>query len=194
MDYINRLDEFNMQEVAKIAMDNSLYEVALAVFKKCNDNVSAVNILTNHIKDLYRANDIAEQCNDPSVWFLLAEAQFQNGWIKLSMVNYIKSNCQDIKVHKNVVETAKQANLYDELVSYLEMARNTLNVTDKKYIEHELMLIYIKIERHNDAIKCAVETQEEETAKELLSALLNLQKYQFISICLDEVSLHFTII
>ena len=55
MEYVNRLDDFNGPEVGEIAAGNELYEEALAIYKKFNLHVDAMNILIESIEDIGRA-------------------------------------------------------------------------------------------------------------------------------------------
>jgi clathrin heavy chain len=75
MDYINRLEYYDAPDIAKIALDNDLYEEAFSIYKKFKINKSAMEVLINNIKDLDRAKEFAQQCNQPDLWSLLANAQ-----------------------------------------------------------------------------------------------------------------------
>jgi clathrin heavy chain len=74
MDYINRLEYYDAPEIAKIAVDNGLYEEAFSIYKKFKINKSAMEVLINNIKDLGRAKEFAQQCNQPDLLSLLANA------------------------------------------------------------------------------------------------------------------------
>lgn len=51
MDYINRLDNFDGQEIANIALgeDYKLYEEALVIFKKKDMHTEAMDVLLNYL-------------------------------------------------------------------------------------------------------------------------------------------------
>lgn len=70
MDYINRLDNYDGPEMAKIALDDKyrLYEQALTIFKKLDMHNEAIFVLISKIGDLQRAEDYAEKVNEPTVW------------------------------------------------------------------------------------------------------------------------------
>lgn len=61
MDYINRLDNYDGPEMAKIALDDKyrLYEEALTIFKKLDMHNEAIFVLISKIGDLQRAEDYA---------------------------------------------------------------------------------------------------------------------------------------
>lgn len=68
MDYINRLDNYDAPDIANIAINSHLYEEAFAIFKKFEVNTSAIQVVIEHLKDLERAYEFAERCNEPAVW------------------------------------------------------------------------------------------------------------------------------
>lgn len=49
MEYINRLDNYDAPDIAKIAITNELYEEAFAIFKKFEVNTSAIQVQITHI-------------------------------------------------------------------------------------------------------------------------------------------------
>lgn len=54
MDYINRLDNYDGPEIAKIALGEkyNLYEEAFVIYKKNNNHVEAIEVLLNNIEDI----------------------------------------------------------------------------------------------------------------------------------------------
>ena len=44
MEYINRLDNYDAPDIAKIAIESELYEEAFAIFKKFDVNTSAIEV------------------------------------------------------------------------------------------------------------------------------------------------------
>ncbi len=72
MDYINRLENYDAPDIANIAVSNQLYEEAFSIYKKFGVNTSAIQVLIDHIKNLDRAYEFAERCNEADVWNLLA--------------------------------------------------------------------------------------------------------------------------
>merc|ERR1719310_468702 len=61
MDYINRLDNYDGPEIAKIALGDPylLYEEAFLIYKKCNLNSDAMETLLTNIDSVERANEYA---------------------------------------------------------------------------------------------------------------------------------------
>ena len=70
MDYINRLDNYDGPEMAKIALDEryQLYEEALTIYKKLDMHLEAIDVLISKIGDLERAEDYGEKVSQPDVW------------------------------------------------------------------------------------------------------------------------------
>lgn len=91
MEYINRLDNYDAPDIANIAITSELYEEAFAIFKKFEVNTSAVQVLIDNIKNLDRAYEFAERCNESGVWSLLAQAQLQQDFVKEAIDSYIKA-------------------------------------------------------------------------------------------------------
>lgn len=104
MEYINRLDNYDAPDIANIAIGSELYEEAFAIFKKFDVNTSAIQVLIEHIKNLDRAYEFAERCNESAVWSQLASAQLTEGMVKEAIDSYIKAG--DPSAFMDVVATA----------------------------------------------------------------------------------------
>ncbi|KAG6449732.1 hypothetical protein O3G_MSEX006213 [Manduca sexta] len=145
MEYINRLDNYDAPDIANIAINNELYEEAFAIFKKFDVNTSAIQVLIEQVKDLERAYEFAERCNEPGVWSQLAKAQLQQGLVKEAIDSYIKAD--DPSAYMDVVATATAQESWDDLVRYLQMARKKAR---ESYIESELIYAYARTGRLAD--------------------------------------------
>ena len=145
MEYINRLDNYDAPDIANIAISNELFEEAFAIFKKFEVNASAIQVLINNIKNLDRAYEFAEKCNEPAVWSQLARAQLNNGMVKEAIDSYIKAD--DPTQYMEVVTVASKSNNWEDLVKYLQMARKKARET---YIETELVFAYAMTNRLAD--------------------------------------------
>jgi len=73
--YINKLDNYDAGEIAKIATDHDLYEEALTIYKKYDQHAMAINVLIEHTVSIDRGLDYANKVNKPEVWSQLAKAQ-----------------------------------------------------------------------------------------------------------------------
>nr|XP_018914111.1 PREDICTED: clathrin heavy chain [Bemisia tabaci] len=145
MEYINRLDNYDAPDIANIAINNELYEEAFAIFKKFDVNTSAIQVLIDNVKNLDRAYEFAERCNEPGVWSQLAKAQLQQGLVKEAIDSFIKAD--DPSAYVDVVETARRMESWEDLVRYLQMARKKAR---ESYIESELIYAYARTNRLAD--------------------------------------------
>ncbi|XP_022666531.1 clathrin heavy chain 1-like [Varroa jacobsoni] len=145
MDYINRLDNYDAPDIAKIAIDSELFEEAFAIYRKFDVNTSAVQVLIDSIRNLDRAYEFAERCNEPGVWSQLGKAQLCQGLVKEAIDAFIKAG--DHTTYLDVVQTAHQKNSWEDLVRYLQMARKKGR---ESYIESELLYAFAKTSRLAD--------------------------------------------
>jgi clathrin heavy chain len=142
MEYINRLENYDAPDIANIAISNELYEEAFAIFKKFEVDTSAIQVLIDNVKNLDRAYEFAERCNESGVWSLLANAQLRNGLVKESINSFIKAD--DPASYMEVVIIAGSNGNWEDLVKYLQMARKKARET---FIETELIYAYAKTNR-----------------------------------------------
>jgi len=73
--YINKLQNYDEGEIARIATDHGLYEEAFTIYKKYEQHVNAINVLVEYIISIDRGLDYANKVNKPEVWSRLAKAQ-----------------------------------------------------------------------------------------------------------------------
>lgn len=93
MDYINRLDNYDSDEIAEIALkeEYNLFEEALVIYKKNDLTTKAMGVLLNYIKDIPRAAEFAEKTNTPEVWSLLGESYLNNFEIVPAIDAFLKA-------------------------------------------------------------------------------------------------------
>ncbi|KAI0044509.1 clathrin heavy chain 1 [Auriscalpium vulgare] len=143
--YINKLQNYDVAEIARIATDNGLYEEALTIYKKHEQHANAINVLVEYIVSLDRGVDYANKVNRPEVWSRLAKAQLDGLRIRDAIDSYIKA--EDPSNFAEVIEIANHAGKHDDLVRYLQMARKTLR---EPKIDTELAYAYAKTDRLHD--------------------------------------------
>lgn len=146
MEYINRLDNYDAPDIANIAISSELYEEAFAIFKKFEVNTSAIQVLIDNVKNLDRAYEFAERCNESGVWSLLATAQLRSGLVKEAIDSFIKAD--DPASYMEVVNVASASGNWEDLVKYLQMARK--KAARETFIETELVYAYAKTNRLAD--------------------------------------------
>jgi clathrin heavy chain len=123
MDYIQRLSEFNAEEIANMCIDQGLFEEAFEIYKKVDNHSAATNVLVDHIVSIDRAQEYAERVELPEVWSKVAKAQLDGLRVTDSIDSYIKA--QDPSNYNEVIETATHAGKDEDLVKFLKMARKT---------------------------------------------------------------------
>ncbi len=94
------------------------------------------------MKNLDRAYEFAERCNESGVWSLLATAQLRSGLVKEAIDSFIKAD--DPTLYMEVVNVAGSSGNWEDLVKYLQMARKKARET---FIETELIYAYAKTNR-----------------------------------------------
>jgi clathrin heavy chain len=82
MGYIEKLDGFDVHEIASIAIEHQLYEEAFTLFRKHELHLEAINVLVEHIVSIDRAVQYAAKVKEPAVWSRLAKAQLDGLRIK----------------------------------------------------------------------------------------------------------------
>ncbi|KAF9078161.1 hypothetical protein BDP27DRAFT_1253219 [Rhodocollybia butyracea] len=143
--YINKLQNYDFQEIAKIATEHGLFEEALMIYKKYDQHAMAMTVLVEHIVSLDRGVEYANKVNQPEVWSRLAKAQLDGLRIKDSIDSYIKA--EDPSNFAEVIEISDRAGKHDDLVRYLQMSRKSLR---EPKIDTELAFAYARTDRLHD--------------------------------------------
>ena len=145
MDYVNRLDNFDGDHLADIALNEKyqLYEEALAIYRKCDMPDKAVGVLINYMQDLPAAQEFAEKANRSDVWSKIGEAYLNNGKAEEAIEAFIKAN--DATFSERVIGVAEAQDSFESLVKYLLMARQTKQRDAQ--IDGELIYAYAHTER-----------------------------------------------
>ncbi|KIM68076.1 hypothetical protein SCLCIDRAFT_1209460 [Scleroderma citrinum Foug A] len=143
--YINKLENYDSGEIAKIATDHGLFEEAFTIYKKYDQHVMAMNVLVEHVVSIDRGLEYATKVNKPDVWSRLGKAQLDGLRIKDAIDSYIKAD--DPSNFAEVIEISSHAGKHDDLVRFLQMARKHLR---EPKIDTELAYAYAKTDRLHD--------------------------------------------
>merc|ERR1719506_2515942 len=143
MDYINRLNNYDMPDIANIAVGAELYEEALVIFKKAELHREAAKVLIEYIGSLDRASEFAERYDQEEVWTMLAKAQLVQQMVVEAIASFIKAN--DATEYTSVISAADMAGCHKELVDYLVMCRKK---TKEAHIDTSLIYAYAKSGLH----------------------------------------------
>ncbi|KAJ8904263.1 hypothetical protein NDN08_000787 [Rhodosorus marinus] len=147
MEYVNRLDNFDAGEVAKIAIDAELYEEGYAIFQKFNREDEAMEVLIKHIKDWDRASEYAAKVDRPEVWTILGTSMLESGVIEegVKCLMRAKDPTQYALVITAALEHAKDEE-YSIVVKYLLAARR--KVDDLKMVDTEIVYGYCRCRKY----------------------------------------------
>lgn len=145
MGYINRLEGYDVETIAKVATEAGLYEEAFTIYQKHDMHAEAMNVLVEHMVSIDRGFTYATKINQPAVWSRLAKAQLDGLRIKDSIDSYIKA--EDPSNFLEVIEIANRAGKHEDLIRYLQMARKTAR---EPAIDTELAYAYAKTDRLHD--------------------------------------------
>jgi len=147
MDYINRLDNYDGPEIAKIALGEPycLYEEAFLIYKKHNLNAEAMDTLLMNLESLERAQEFAARCGENAVWYKLGKAQLENGQVAEAIDSYLKA--EDPTDYSEVIQAAERLEIFEDLIRFLIMARKT---TKDQVVDTELVYSYAKTDRLSD--------------------------------------------
>eukprot|EP00978_Attheya_sp_CCMP212_P015550 scaffold40082_cov55-Attheya_sp.AAC.1 len=147
--YIDQLDNFDAKDIALICVSEShmLYEEGYSIYVKfakpeftqdkeeqVEMQVSAIGVLVDFMKDLDRAKTYATQVDEKPVWSKLGKAQLEEKLAADAIESFI--NAEDPSEYVLVCSEATEAEIWNELIPFLEMARKTLqeNVLDTELI------------------------------------------------------------
>lgn len=142
MEYIKRLDKYDVDAVAESAIGAGLFEEAFAALQKFEKHVAAIDVLLTHLKSLDRARDFAESVEKPEVYTRLGKAQLDAADIPAAIASFIKAG--DAQFYHEVVAAVHSSgsdDLYNELIKFLQMARHQLN---ESKIDSELIYAFAK--------------------------------------------------
>lgn len=149
MDYINRLDNYDAVDIARIALEVGLYEEVLVIYRKQGLHSEALDILIEKIGDLQRAEDYAEKVNQPDVWSKLGYTYLNNMKVTYAMEAFLK--CKDHTYFNRVIgllesepESEEKDFKYPLFIKYLLMVREA---TKDPNIDNALTFSYAKLDK-----------------------------------------------
>lgn len=148
MNYIEKLEKYDPEEIAPLCIDNELYEEAFEVYDRHEMRQDAMKVLVEDIMLLDRGEQYAEKYDTSDLWFQLGNAQLNGLRIPEAIDLYVKS--KNPLNYKQVIEIAEHAGKLEELVGFLDMARETLREPE---IDGALIYAYANLERESDIEK-----------------------------------------
>merc|ERR1711966_210371 len=158
--YIDQLDNFDAKDIALICVSEShmLYEEAYSIYNKfakpehttdkeeqVEMQVLAIGVLVDFMKDLDRAKGFANQVDEKPVWSKLGVSQLEEKMAAEAIISFI--NAEDASEYVKVCDEANEAEIYAELIPFLQMARKNLQ---ENLLDTELIYAYAKINNLTD--------------------------------------------
>jgi len=152
--YIDQLDNFDAKDIALICVSEThmLYEEAYNIYVKFSKpefteekedqaemQVAAIGVLVEFMKDLDRAKTYAGQIDTDAVWSKLGKAQLEEKLPAEAIESYI--NAKDPTEYVTICREANEAEIWTELIPFLEMARATLQ---ESVLDTELIYAFAK--------------------------------------------------
>jgi len=161
-DYIFKLDLYNHEKIAEVALTNGLGEEAFLIYQKKNLHLKAAEVLVKTIKDLDRASTFAAKVNDKDVWSLIGNAYLDDDSkekaeinVRLAIKAFNLSN--DTTQYRRVIVNATSANVYDDLIKFLRMARKSVQ---DKYLDTELVYSFAKLNEQQNGSGALTDLEE----------------------------------
>lgn len=180
--YIERLDNYDVTDIAQICLDNGLNEEAFEVYKKAEQHTDALNVLVDNILSLDRAESYAETVDISEVWSQLGKAQLNGLRVSDAIESYKKAN--DPSNFAEVIEIASHAGKDEELISYLLMARKTLR---EPLIDGQLLLSYALTDKLYD-LKDLLNSPNVADLESIGDKLYNEKQYEAAKIVFTSIS------
>ncbi|ODQ81318.1 hypothetical protein BABINDRAFT_160679 [Babjeviella inositovora NRRL Y-12698] len=180
--YIEKLDEFDSEEIGSLCVEHELYEEAFAMYDKFDKKSQALKVLVEDIMSLDRGEAYAEKNDTKELWFQLGTAQLNGLRIPDAIDSYIKSG--DASNYENVIEIAEHAGKEEELIPYLIMARNTLR---EPVVDGAIINAYAHLDKLTE-IEKFLSGSNVANLEEIGDKLFAAKKYQIARILYSNIS------
>lgn len=146
--YVDKLDKFDPHEIAPLCIDNQLYEEAFEVYDKFELRTDAMKVLLDDIMSLDRGEQYAEKYDTSELWYQLGTAQLNGLRVPEAIDSYVKS--KNPENFEQVIEISEHAGKEEELIPFLDMARETLR---ESAIDGALINCYASLGKLSDIEK-----------------------------------------
>lgn len=123
MDYVERLENYDEEAIAAVAIQHGLFEQAFAIYKKAGGEfaVSALRVLVANLKDLPRAASYAERINQPPVWSALGQAYLDERQAPPAIDAFIRA--EDPGKYDQVIAVGNETGAHGDVIRFLKMCR-----------------------------------------------------------------------
>eukprot|EP01064_Diplonema_japonicum_P020232 TRINITY_DN2938_c0_g1_i2.p1 TRINITY_DN2938_c0_g1~~TRINITY_DN2938_c0_g1_i2.p1 ORF type:complete len:1602 (+),score=485.27 TRINITY_DN2938_c0_g1_i2:659-4807(+) len=143
MAYIQRMDKYDIDEMAAIALKKGLNEEALEIYKRPGGEAKAMHVLLETVKDIERAKKLAERTNSKECWGLLGKALLKDhNTIKEALISLTKAeDATQVREAVDAVAKSDEITHYEALVTFLETSRKAAtdgNISFLSFADTEL--------------------------------------------------------
>lgn len=146
MEYVRRLDNYDGEDVAQVAIGEELFEEAFAIHQKFEQHVLAIGVLLDHLKDFPRGEEYALKVDASDVWSALGVKHLEAGQMAAGVNCLIKA--KDPAPYKAVIDAARNGGDpadFEVVVKFLKFARN--KVKDIRVVDTEIIYALCKCGR-----------------------------------------------
>ena len=143
MEYVRRLDNYDGEDIAQVAVNKGLYEEAFAIHQKFEQHVLAINVLLGSMEDFSRAEEYAMKVDSSEVWSALGVKQLEAGKMAAGVNSLIKA--KDPAPYMAVIDAARNEGDpadFELVVKFLKFARN--KVKDIRIVDTEIVYALCK--------------------------------------------------
>lgn len=143
MEYIRRLDNYDAEDIAQVAVGEELYEEAFTIHQKFDQHALAIGVLLTNLNDFQRAEEYALKVDTSDVWSALGVKQLESGLMAAGVNSLIKS--KDPAPYMAVIEAARNGGKpadFELVVKFLKFARN--KVKDIRVVDTEILYAMCK--------------------------------------------------
>jgi clathrin heavy chain len=141
MDYIQRLDNFDGPDIAKIASSEQyeLFEEAFVIYDKFKNYSEAIDVLLQSLDNIERGREYALRVDTADVWSRVGRAQLEALMVEEAIASFIKAD--DPEQFVEVIRIAEDSALFEPLINYLQMSRKKVK---ERRIDTELIYAYAR--------------------------------------------------
>ena len=143
MEYVRRLDNYDGEDIAQVAVNKGLLEEAFAIHQKFEQHAQAIGVLLDSMKNFSRAEEYALKVDTTEVWSALGVKQLESGQIAAGVNSLIKA--KDPAPYMSVIDAARKggnAADFDLVVKFLKFARH--KVKDIRVVDTEIIYAMCK--------------------------------------------------
>ncbi|KAG5490034.1 hypothetical protein JKF63_00153 [Porcisia hertigi] len=144
MEYVTTLEDYDANDIARIASGAGMHEVAFVVYTRHNMQKEAITVLVQDMNDVSRGRAFAQKTDTAPVWSVLGEYLVKQDEVHEGIEYLIKAKNPDFVAE--VTAAAERTNQFSDLIKYLTMARQHSRAKDNK-IDTSLVITYAKTGR-----------------------------------------------